>query len=63
LRRFASPLHNAALPDPAIAYQEIASWRYTGLPCALGCDSGFNRAGNDELDFAMQRIAYFGRQV
>jgi hypothetical protein len=37
--------------------------RYTALPCALGCDSRFKRADNDELDFAMQRIAHLGRQV
>jgi indolepyruvate decarboxylase len=27
--------------DPAIAYNDIASWRYTELPHALGCDGWF----------------------
>jgi indolepyruvate decarboxylase len=42
--------------DPAIAYNDIAPWRYAELPHALGCDGWFTaRVTNcGELDAALQ---------
>jgi indolepyruvate decarboxylase len=45
--------------DPAIAYNDIASWRYTELPHALGCDGWLTlRVTNcAELDAALEQAA------
>jgi indolepyruvate decarboxylase len=45
--------------DPNIAYNDIASWRYSELPHALGCDDWFTArvATCGELDRAMQQAA------
>lgn len=45
--------------DPAIAYNDVAPWRYHELPHALGCDGWFTVrvATCGELDAALQRAA------
>jgi len=45
--------------DPAIAYNDVAPWRYHELPHALGCDGWFTArvATCGELDAALQRAA------
>jgi indolepyruvate decarboxylase len=45
--------------EPNIAYNDIASWRYTELPHALGCDDWFTArvATCGELDQALQQAA------
>jgi indolepyruvate decarboxylase len=45
--------------DPAIAYNDIAPWRYTELPHALGCDGWLTlRVTNcAELDAALEQAA------
>ena len=45
--------------DPAIAYNDVAPWRYHELPHALGCDSWFTArvATCGELDAALQKAA------
>jgi indolepyruvate decarboxylase len=43
--------------DPDIAYNDLAAWRYSELPHALGCDGWFTArvATCDELDQAMRQ--------
>jgi indolepyruvate decarboxylase len=45
--------------DPAIAYNDVAAWRYSELPHAMGCDGWFTArvATCGELDAALQRAA------
>jgi len=45
--------------DPAIAYNDVASWRYAELPHALGCDGWFTArvATCAELDEALEAIS------
>jgi indolepyruvate decarboxylase len=45
--------------DPAIAYNDIAPWRYAELPHALGCDGWFTARVTTcgELDAAMEQAA------
>jgi indolepyruvate decarboxylase len=45
--------------EPDIAYNDIASWRYSALPHALGCDDWFTaRAATcGELDQALTQAA------
>jgi indolepyruvate decarboxylase len=45
--------------DPAIAYNDIAPWRYTELPRALGCDGWFTARATTcgELDRALEAAA------
>jgi len=45
--------------DPAIAYNDVAAWRYHELPHALGCDGWFTArvATCGELDTALQKAA------
>ena len=45
--------------DPAIAYNDVAAWRYHELPHALGCDGWFTArvASCGELDAALQQAA------
>jgi indolepyruvate decarboxylase len=45
--------------DPAIAYNDIAPWRYTELPRALGCDGWFTARASTcgELDQALDAAA------
>jgi indolepyruvate decarboxylase len=45
--------------DPTIAYNDVASWRYSELPHALGCDDWFTArvATCGELDQAMEQVA------
>jgi indolepyruvate decarboxylase len=42
--------------DPAIAYNDVAAWRYTELPHALGCDGWFTARATtcEELDRALE---------
>jgi indolepyruvate decarboxylase len=51
--------------DPAIAYNDVAAWRYTELPHALGCDGWFTaRATNcGELDQALDAAGKAGTGV
>jgi indolepyruvate decarboxylase len=51
--------------DPAIAYNDVALWRYTELPHALGCDGWFTaRATNcGELDQALDAAGKAGTGV
>ncbi len=44
---------------PAITYNDIAPWRYTQLPQALGCDGWFSArvSACEELNAAMERAA------
>jgi indolepyruvate decarboxylase len=46
--------------DPAIAYNDIASWRYSELPHALGCDHWFTARVTTckALDQALETAAY-----
>jgi indolepyruvate decarboxylase len=48
--------------DPAISYNDIASWRYSELPHALGCDGWFTARATTcaELDQALQTAARGG---
>jgi indolepyruvate decarboxylase len=48
--------------DPAIAYNDIARWRYAELPHALGCNGWFTARATTcgELDLAMERAARSG---
>jgi indolepyruvate decarboxylase len=45
--------------DPAIAYNEVAAWRYTELPHALGCDGWFTARVTTcaEFDRALEAAA------
>jgi indolepyruvate decarboxylase len=45
--------------DPAIAYNDIASWRYAELPHAFGCDGWFTARVTtcEELDNALEQAA------
>jgi indolepyruvate decarboxylase len=45
--------------DPAIAYNDIAAWRYTELPRALGCEGWFTARATTcgELDQALETAA------
>jgi indolepyruvate decarboxylase len=45
--------------DPNIAYNDVASWRYSELPHALGCDDWFTARVTTcgELDQAMEQVA------
>ena len=45
--------------DPAIAYNDIAPWRYAELPRALGCDGWFTASATTcgELDQALETAA------
>jgi indolepyruvate decarboxylase len=49
--------------DPTIAYNDVASWRYSELPHALGCDDWFTArvATCGELDQAMEQAAHGDR--
>jgi indolepyruvate decarboxylase len=51
--------------DPAIAYNDVAHWRYTELPHALGCDGWFTaRVTNcGELDHALDAAGKAGTGV
>ena len=51
--------------DPAIAYNDVAPWRYTELPHALGCDGWFTaRVANcGELDQALDAAGKAGTGV
>ncbi len=42
--------------EPAIAYNDIAQWRYSELPHAFGCDDWLTRrvATNGEFDAALE---------
>jgi indolepyruvate decarboxylase len=46
--------------DPAIAYNDIAPWRYAELPRALGCDGWFTARVTTcaELDRALEQAAH-----
>ncbi len=48
--------------DPAIAYNDIAPWRYTELPRALGCDGWFTARATTcgELDQALEMAEHAG---
>lgn len=48
--------------DPAIAYNDIAPWRYTELPRALGCDDWFTARATTcgELDQALDTATNAG---
>ena len=48
--------------DPAIAYNDIAPWRYTELPHALGCNGWFTARVTTcgELDQALETAANTG---
>jgi indolepyruvate decarboxylase len=48
--------------DPAIAYNDIAPWRYTELPRALGCDGWFTARATTcgELDQALDTAEHAG---
>ncbi len=50
--------------DPAIAYNDVASWNYSELPHALGCNDWFTAkvTTGDELDAAM-KVAASGEQA
>jgi len=45
--------------DPAIGYNDVASWRYSELPHALGCDGWFTARATTcgELDQALETAA------
>jgi indolepyruvate decarboxylase len=45
--------------DPAIAYNEVAAWRYTKLPHAFGCDGWLVARVTtcEELDRALEAAA------
>jgi indolepyruvate decarboxylase len=51
--------------DPAIAYNDIAPWRYTELPHALGCDDWFTARATTcgELDAALSAADRAGTGV
>src|ERR1700685_2318938 len=51
--------------NPAIAYNDVAAWRYTELPHALGCDGWFTArvATCGEFDQALQQAGQEGRGV
>jgi indolepyruvate decarboxylase len=46
--------------DPAIAYNDLASWRYTELPHALGCDGWLTLRATTcaELDDALEQASH-----
>jgi len=48
--------------DPAIAYNDVAQWRYTELPHALGCNGWFTARATTcgELDQALETAAHIG---
>jgi indolepyruvate decarboxylase len=48
--------------EPAIAYNDIASWRYTELPHALGCDGWYTARATTcrELDQALEVASSVG---
>jgi indolepyruvate decarboxylase len=48
--------------DPNIAYNDLAAWRYSELPHALGCDGWFTTRVTTcgELDHALQQAAQNG---
>jgi indolepyruvate decarboxylase len=48
--------------DPNIAYNDLAAWRYSELPHALGCDGWFTArvTACSELDQALQQAAQNG---
>jgi indolepyruvate decarboxylase len=48
--------------NPAIAYNDVAQWRYADLPHALGCDGWFTARVTTcgELDQALARAAQIG---
>jgi indolepyruvate decarboxylase len=48
--------------EPDIAYNDIASWRYSELPRALGCDDWFTARATTcgELDHALTRATQDG---
>jgi indolepyruvate decarboxylase len=48
--------------DPGIAYNDLAAWRYSELPHALGCDGWFTTRVTTcgELDQALQQAAQNG---
>jgi indolepyruvate decarboxylase len=48
--------------EPAIAYNDIASWRYTELPHALGCDGWYTARATTcgELDQALEAASRVG---
>jgi indolepyruvate decarboxylase len=48
--------------NPAIAYNDVAAWRYTELPHALGCDGWFTARATTcgELDQALEMAAHAG---
>jgi len=48
--------------DPGIAYNELAAWRYSELPHALGCDGWFTTRATTcgELDKALQQASQHG---
>jgi indolepyruvate decarboxylase len=45
--------------DPAIAYNDLASWRYTELPHALGCDGWLTLRATTcaQLDDALEKAS------
>jgi indolepyruvate decarboxylase len=51
--------------DPAMAYNDIASWRYSELPRALGCDGWFTACATTcgELDQALATAVTAGKGV
>jgi len=51
--------------NPEIAYNDIAQWRYTELPHALGCDNWFTARVTtcDELDRALEAASNTGTGV
>jgi len=46
--------------DPAIAYNDLASWRYTELPHALGCDGWLTLRATTcaQLDDALEKASH-----
>jgi len=48
--------------NPAIAYNDVAAWRYTELPHALGCDGWFTARATTcgELDQALEMASHTG---
>jgi indolepyruvate decarboxylase len=48
--------------DPSIAYNDLAAWRYSELPHALGCDDWFTTRATTcgELDKALQKASQDG---
>lgn len=48
--------------DPKIAYNDVASWRYSEIPYALGCDDWFTARVTTcgEFDEALRRAGQDG---